>query len=42
MEKLITLLEYLDRTGKHVSAKTFQKYKDEKHNIFEWEALNII
>lgn len=35
----MSLLEYLDRTGKHVNAKTFQKYKDEKHSIPEWEAL---
>lgn len=41
MEKLITLLEYLDRTGKHVSTKTFNKYRDEKHNYSEWEALTI-
>ena len=32
-------LEYLDRTGKHVSAETFEKYRDEKHNYSEWEAL---
>ena len=42
MEKLITLIEYLDRTGKHVSAKTFEKYRDENHSYSEWVALNII
>lgn len=41
MEKLITLLEYLDRTGKHVSAKTLEKYRDEKRSYSEWEALTI-
>ena len=25
----ISLLEFLDRTGKHVSRKTFEKYKSE-------------
>ena len=27
----MSLIEYLDRTGKHVSRKTFEKYKNEKH-----------
>lgn len=35
----MSLLEYLDRTGKHVSRKTFEKYKNEKHAYSEWEAL---
>lgn len=39
MEKLITLLEYLDRTGKHVSAKTLEKYKNEKRSYSDWETL---
>ena len=38
----MSLLEFLDRTGKHISAKTFKKYKDEKHNYSEWEALTIL
>ena len=38
-EKIMSLIEYLDRTGKHVSAKTFEKYKDEKHDYSDWEAL---
>lgn len=38
----MSLLEYLDRTGKRVSAKTFEKYKNENHSYFEWAALNII
>ena len=38
----MSLLEFLDRTGKHVSAKTFEKYRDEKRNYSEWVALNII
>ena len=38
----MSLTEFLDRTGKHVSAKTFEKYKDENHNYFEWVALTII
>ena len=33
------LTEYLDRTGKHISTKTLEKYKNEKHNYSEWEAL---
>ena len=37
----MSLTEFLDRTGKHVSAKTFEKYKDENHNYFEWAALYI-
>lgn len=35
----MSLLEFLDRTGKHVSAKTLENYKNEKHNYSEWEAL---
>lgn len=38
----MSLLEYLDRTGKHVSAKTLEKYGDENHNYFEWAALTNI
>lgn len=38
----MSLTEFLDRTGKHVSAKTFEKYRDEKHNYSEWLALNLI
>ena len=30
----MSLLEYLDRTGQHVSAKTFEKYKIEDVYIF--------
>lgn len=37
----MNLLEFLDRTGKHVSAKTFEKYKNENHDYSEWEALII-
>ena len=37
----MNLLEFLDRTGKHVSAKTFEKYKDEKHDYSEWVSLII-
>lgn len=37
----MSLIKYLDQTGKRVSAKTFEKYKNEKHNYSEWEALNI-
>lgn len=35
----MSLMEYLDRTGKRVSAKTFEKYRNENHNYSEWEAL---
>lgn len=35
----MSLLEYIDRTGKHVSAKTFNKYRDEKRDYSDWEAL---
>lgn len=38
----MNLLEYLDRTGKHVSAKTFNKYRDEKRSYSEWEILKEI
>ena len=37
----MSLIEYLDRTGKPVSAETFEKYRDEKHDYSEWEALII-
>lgn len=37
----MNLLEFLDRTGKHVSAKTFEKYKNEKHDYSEWMSLII-
>ena len=35
----ISFLEFLDRTGKHVSRKTFEKYKDEKKSFIAWEVL---
>lgn len=35
----MNLTEFLDRTGQHVSAKTFNKYRGEKRNYSEWEAL---
>ena len=35
----MSLLEFLDRTGKHVSRKFFEKYKDEKKSPAEWEIL---
>ena len=35
----LSLQEYLDRTGKHVSRKTFEKYKDEKKSFIAWEPL---
>ena len=35
----ISFLEFLDRTGKHVSRKTFEKYKDEKKSFVGWEIL---
>lgn len=35
------LTEYLDRTGKHVDVKTFNKYKDEIHSFSEWKTLII-
>lgn len=38
----MSLIEYLDRTGKYVSAKTLEKYGDENHNYSEWAALTII
>ena len=38
----MSLIEYLDRTGKHVSRKFFEKHKDEKRSYSEWEALIII
>ena len=38
----MSLIEYLDRTGKHASAKTLEKYKNENHNYSEWEVLIIL
>ena len=35
----MNLLEFLDRTGKHVSRKFFEKYKDEKKSFAAWEVL---
>ena len=35
----LSLLEYLDRTGKHVSRKIFNKYEDKKKIFVAWEAL---
>lgn len=35
----MNLLEYLDRTGRHVSRKTFEKYKDKKKSFAGWEIL---
>ena len=35
----MNLLEFLDKTGKHVSAKTFEKYRDEKHDYSEWALI---
>ena len=35
----INLLEFLDRTGKRVSRKTFEKYKDKRKSPAEWKAL---
>ena len=35
----MNLLEYLDRTGRHVSRKTFEKYKDERKSFIAWEVL---
>ena len=37
----MSLIEYLDRTGKHASAKTLEKYRNEKHDYSEWVALII-
>ena len=37
----MSLIEYLDRTGQHVSRKFFEKYKNENHNYSDWEALII-
>ena len=33
----MNLLEYLDRTGRHVSRKFFEKYKDERKSFIAWE-----
>lgn len=35
----MSLPEFLDRTGKHVSAKTLEKYKNENRSYSGWEAL---
>ena len=35
----ISFLEFLDRTGKRVSRKFFEKYKDEKKSFATWEVL---
>lgn len=35
----ISFLEFLDRTGKHVNRKIFEKYKDEKKSFIAWEVL---
>ena len=35
----MNLLEFLDRTGKHVSRKMFEKYKNEKKSFAAWEVL---
>lgn len=33
----ISLLEFLDRTGLHVSRRFFERHKDEKRDYSEWE-----
>ena len=33
----MSLIEYLDRTGKHVSAATLEKYKNENRSYSEWQ-----
>ena len=38
----MSLLEFLDKTGKHVSRKTFEKYKDEKKSFIAWEVLFLL
>ena len=35
----MSLIEYLDRTGKHVSRKFFEKYKNGDHSYLDWESL---
>ena len=35
----MNLLEFLGRTGRHVSRKFFEKYKDEKKSFAAWEVL---
>lgn len=35
----MSLIEFLDRTGKHINRKTFEKYKNDYHCYSEWEAL---
>ena len=37
----MSLIEYLDRSGKHANTKTLEKYKNENHSYSEWEALTI-
>ena len=38
----MSLTEFLDRTGKHVSTATLEKYKNEKHTYSDWVALIIL
>lgn len=33
----MSLIEYLDRTGKHVNPEVLEKYKNEKHTYSEWQ-----
>ena len=33
------LLEFLDKTGQHISSEIFEKYKDERKSPAEWEIL---
>ena len=35
----MNLLEYLDRTGQHVSRKFFEKHKGERKVFAAWEVL---
>lgn len=38
-EKYMPLLEYLDRTGQHVSRKFSERYRDEQRSFAKWDAL---
>lgn len=38
----MSLLEFLDKTGLHVSRKFFEKYKDEKKSFIAWEVLFLL
>lgn len=38
----MSLIEFLDRTGKHVSVATLEKHKNEKHSYSEWSALIML